>query len=197
MTANRLTQRHRAQQLLIRQDTEVKVERLWPNLRYEDLDSTFPALAVAVAAVVTANRLTSAGVAARYLRLMRSAAGLRGATSTVVVKKLSVEQFTTAMRVTSLVAVKRATVEGIPAEVAMRDALVQTTGSASRLVLNAGRETVRQTSLADPDCEGWVRVGRGECDWCRQYLDGEVHRVEGYDFAAHDHCNCTAEPVYG
>jgi hypothetical protein len=42
-----------------------------------------------------------------------------------------------------------------------------------------------------------MRVGNGECDWCQRFLDGEVHYAEGYDFAAHDHCGCTAEPVFG
>lgn len=77
----------------------------------------------------------------------------------------------------------------------MANALTQTAGAMSRLVLNAGRETVRATALADR--AGWIRVGNGGCDWCAQYLDGEVHYVEGYDFQAHDHCGCTAEPYYG
>jgi hypothetical protein len=77
----------------------------------------------------------------------------------------------------------------------MRNALTQTSGAMSRLVLDAGRETVTRHRHRR---RGWLgAVGNGECDWCAQYLDGEVHYTEGYDFNAHDHCGCTAEPVYG
>lgn len=76
-------------------------------------------------------------------------------------------------------------------------ALTLAQGGLQRHIANADRETVRFSSIQDRAARGWVRVGSGECDWCRQYLDGEVHYVEGYDFQAHDHCGCTAEPVFG
>jgi hypothetical protein len=75
-------------------------------------------------------------------------------------------------------------------------ALTLARGGVQRHVANAARETVRYSSIQDRGAVGWVRVGSGECDWCRQYLDGVVHDVEGYDFDAHDHCGCTAEPVF-
>lgn len=69
-------------------------------------------------------------------------------------------------------------------------------GGLQRIIANADRQTVRFSALQDKAAQGWRRVGFGACDWCRQYLDGEVHYVEGYDFDAHDHCHCTAEPVF-
>ncbi len=69
-------------------------------------------------------------------------------------------------------------------------------GGLQRLIVNADRESVRFSAVQDPQA-GWVRRGVGECDWCQKYLDGEVHYVEGYDFKAHDHCRCIAEPVFG
>ena len=75
-------------------------------------------------------------------------------------------------------------------------ALSLVAGGAQRGIADAARLTVVQSSLADPSAQGWVRVGHGECDWCQEYLDGEVHYVEGYDFAAHNNCGCTAEPAY-
>lgn len=73
--------------------------------------------------------------------------------------------------------------------------LVKVAGGLQRLILDADRQTVRTAAVADKRA-GWMRVGEGECDWCQQYLDGEVHYVEGYDFDAHDRCRCTAEPVF-
>lgn len=74
--------------------------------------------------------------------------------------------------------------------------LIKVAGGMQRLIANADRETVRRSSIQDRGAQGWVRMGAGECDWCEQYLDGEIHYTEGYDFEAHDHCNCTAVPAF-
>ena len=75
-------------------------------------------------------------------------------------------------------------------------ALTLVTGGLQRIIADADRETVRFSSIQDKAARGWVRVGSGECDWCKQFLDGEVHYTEGYGFDAHDHCGCTAEPAF-
>ena len=75
-------------------------------------------------------------------------------------------------------------------------ALTLVSGGLQRVIVNADRETVRSSSIRDPKAQGWVRVGHGECEWCQNLLDGEVHYVEGYGFDAHDHCLCTADPVF-
>ena len=195
---NRLTQQHRAQQLLLRRATIAQVSRLWPALDWEDLDRTYPAFAVSVAALVQRNRSTSAGLAASYLRAFRKAQGVPGELKVVFAQPLIVDQFTTSLRVTSVVAAKASAAAGVAPDVAMGNALTQTTGATSRLVLNAGRETATLTGAADDRSTGFLRVlGSGGCDWCRQYIDGEIHYTDGYDFDAHDGCGCTVEPVYG
>jgi hypothetical protein len=75
-------------------------------------------------------------------------------------------------------------------------ALSKVAGGLQRIIFNADRETVRVSSIEDPKARGWMRVGHGECDWCKKYLDGEVHYVGGYSFDAHDKCRCTADPVF-
>lgn len=74
--------------------------------------------------------------------------------------------------------------------------LAKVSGGLQRLIVNADRETVRVSSIEDSQAQGWMRVGSGECEWCEQYLDGEIHYIEGYDFQAHDHCQCTADPAF-
>lgn len=69
-------------------------------------------------------------------------------------------------------------------------------GGLQRRIANYARVTITAASIQDPGAQGWVRVGTGECTWCQQYLDGEVHYVAGYDFPAHDHCGCGAEPAF-
>jgi hypothetical protein len=68
-------------------------------------------------------------------------------------------------------------------------------GGTQRRIVDHARLTVSSSSVADPAAGGWVRVGRGECEWCQQYLDGEVRTV-AYDFPAHDHCHCDAVPAF-
>lgn len=68
-------------------------------------------------------------------------------------------------------------------------------GGTQRRIVNFSRFTVTGSSEQDPGSKGWVRVGAGECDWCKKYLDGEIRTV-AYDFPAHDHCNCHAEPAF-
>ena len=70
-------------------------------------------------------------------------------------------------------------------------------GGVQRRLADHVRLTVANNSVQDRAAQGWVRVGAGgSCDWCDQYLDGEVRTVEGYDFAAHDNCNCSTSPVF-
>jgi hypothetical protein len=81
---------------------------------------------------------------------------------------------------------------GTPADVAAPIVLAKISGGLQRVVLDGARQTIVGSAVNDPAQVGWVRVGNGECDWCQQYLDGEVHYVEGYDFDAHDNCRCDA-----
>lgn len=81
---------------------------------------------------------------------------------------------------------------GTPADVAAPVVLSKISGGLQRVVLDGARQTIVGSAVKDPARVGWVRVGNGGCDWCAQYIDGEVHYVEGYDFDAHDHCQCDA-----
>jgi hypothetical protein len=70
-------------------------------------------------------------------------------------------------------------------------------GGVQRRIADHARLTVANNSVADRAAEGWVRIGGGgSCDWCDQYLDGEVRTVAGYDFEAHDNCNCSVVPAF-
>lgn len=199
MTAAReLTQRHRAQQLLLRRSTIAQVAKLWPALDWARLDATYPEFALAVAGLVEKNRATSAGLAAQYLRAFRQAKGVPGELKVVFAEPLIVDQFTTSLRVTSVAAAKSAAARGVAADVAMSNALTQASGSMARLVLESGRQTVLETVRADSAAYGWQRVlGGAGCDFCRMLAGrGAVYKESTADFESHDHCGCTSEPVY-
>ena len=98
MTSPRtLTQRHRAQQLLLRRATVAQVAKLWPALDWASLDASYPNFALSVAALVQRNRQTSAGLAAQYLRAFRLASGVPGELNIVHAEPLIVDQFTNAL----------------------------------------------------------------------------------------------------
>lgn len=194
-TVRELTNRHRAQQLLLRKDTQDKVAKLWPILDWAALDESYAALSAPVATLVRDNRRNSAGLASLYLKQARRAAGVKGAQRVILAGLLPDDQFDASLAATSIAALKTSASNGVKAEVALANALTQTQGSMSRLVLMAGRDTITQTAVTDRTIQGWVRVGVGECDWCQQYLDGEIRTV-AYDFPAHDNCRCSAEVAF-
>ena len=71
-------------------------------------------------------------------------------------------------------------------------------GGLQRRVLNFGRFTITDSSLADPAADGWQRLGRGaNCPFCDLLISrGSVYSEASADFASHDHCNCVAVPAF-
>lgn len=76
-------------------------------------------------------------------------------------------------------------------------ALDKTQGGFQRIIANAGRDTVTGSSVRDPRARGWQREGNGECDFCSMLIDrGAVYSEATADFESHDHCQCSAVPVF-
>lgn len=73
-------------------------------------------------------------------------------------------------------------------------------GGMQRRIANFSRQTVMGSSIADPGSTGWQRVGVGECKtgFCDMLIArGAVYSETTADFAAHDHCKCSAVPAFG
>lgn len=70
-------------------------------------------------------------------------------------------------------------------------------GGVERRVANFSRLTVTGSAVADPKARGWQRVGSGECHFCAMLIGrGAVYSEATADFAAHDHCRCSAVAVW-
>lgn len=191
-----LTQRHRAQQLLLRRATIAQLATIWPALNWDRLDETYPGFALQVASLVERNRQTSSGLAAAYLRAFRRASGMPGEIKPVFAQPLIVDQFQASLHSTSVASIKANAGRGMAAEQAMALGLGAVQNSMSRLVLNAGRETTLLTAASDGRAIGYRRIlGGGGCDFC-QKLAGRVYPTDNADFEAHGKCGCTSEPVY-
>lgn len=71
-------------------------------------------------------------------------------------------------------------------------------GGMHRRISDWSRQTITQSSLADPSADGWQRVGVGECDFCEMLISrGAVYTEATADFASHDDCKCAAVPAFG
>lgn len=71
-------------------------------------------------------------------------------------------------------------------------------GGLHRIVADASRHTLIDSTLSDPQALGWQRVGRGECGFCAMLIArGAVYTERSVNFGAHDNCNCSAAPAWG
>lgn len=79
-------------------------------------------------------------------------------------------------------------------------AFTNLSGVTKRHILTPARDTVRLNVSQDPDAVGWRRLAQGAetCKFCRMLVDrGNVYSADTARFAAHDDCDCTAEPAFG
>lgn len=196
--ASRLTEVHRQQQLALRAVTVRELQRFWPALDPLRLDETYPVWERAVTGLVAQQRGISSILARRYLRGIRSEAGVPGDLPDLDVPRVDLPRLQTSLRVTSAVSIKKAMARAVPVERAAATAFVASAGAATRHVMEASRDTVLAAVGADEYAEGWRRVTGGKsCDFCRMLAGrGAVYREATALFASHDHCGCSAEPVY-
>jgi hypothetical protein len=70
-------------------------------------------------------------------------------------------------------------------------------GGMQRRIMNFSRTTITGSAVADPKAIGWQRVGNGNCPFCRSHIHrATVYRETTANFAAHDHCGCSAAPAW-
>lgn len=76
-------------------------------------------------------------------------------------------------------------------------------GAVNRYVLQPGRETIRESAVADPQAVGWKRETRPSksfvsgCGFCNVLAGrGGVYKWDTAPFASHDDCHCVASPSW-
>lgn len=193
-----LTAAYRRQQLAVRAGALQDVSRawqLWTPGRVESF-GRFTDLAVPLLA---ARYGQAAALAAGYYRRFRAAEGAKGADPAKLPAPLRPEDVIPSLRATGLAGTMRALRAGFSAQAASRAGLTQALGSAGRLTLNGGRAAIVAAVGADPAAKGWQRIASGgACDFCRMLASrGPAYKSDRTaDFLAHDHCACSAEPVF-
>lgn len=84
-------------------------------------------------------------------------------------------------------------------EQAKQNAGVQLSGAASKMVVDAGRDTIQQAVRDDEDAIGWARVTDAKpCAFCAMLASrGPAYKSrKTASFQAHNHCACVAVPVF-
>ena len=190
-----LTQLHRRRQLALRAATLRDLLALWPAFDIDDIDGSWPALEAALLTLVTARHRDSSGLAANYYRSFRDVEGIEGRFEPRLADPPNPTLTRATLAILGPILTKKAIARGQrrPAETM----LTRLSGSVSRQVLNGGSDTLAASVKADRRAIGYRRVLDGDpCKWCRSQAAKAAAGNESAAFRRHDHCGCTAEPVF-
>lgn len=190
---------YRAKLALLNTMTARQTAALWPLLDPRDVVGTYGRWKSQQTALIMRSRAVAEALSADWLRQERDLAGVPG-TFTPVFGELAEEQLSTSLDVVALHRMLAAVQTGRSVQDAVTTGLVSVTGSTTRYVMNAARETVMETAVEDEECVGWYRVASPTgCDFCRTLAASRrIYRTyESGHFAAHDHCSCIAVATWG
>lgn len=165
-------------------------------LDLDDIDASAPRWLRLTSHVVQVQSQRSARLAAEYLARIRRIE--TGAEFTPIVALPSAEQIATSLTVTGPVHAKRLAARALLYPQIRRLVFVASSGSAMRLALAGGRQTIAETVSADDRATGWARTGSGHsCAFCSMLISrGPVYKADTVRFEAHDNCSCSGRPVY-
>lgn len=198
--ARQLTETHRLAQLRLGAATIRQLLAAWRILDLEDLDGTIAKWLRVVFPIIGQQRASSAQLAAGYLVTFRTleVGADEGFVPSVSDVTMNAKALTTSMTVTGPVAVKLAMSRGLTLAQAGGLGAARSAAAGMRYALEGGRETLLETIRADDAALGWARAVSGRaCAFCAMLASrGPVYSKNTVDFKTHDHCSCSAEPVY-
>jgi hypothetical protein len=194
--AGALTEQHRQAQMSLRARALRDFLILWPL--WHD-DNSFANLVTATMPLVRSYRSISAALAAAYFDAARRISGAEGDAAAVAAAAVNDSQVTASLYVTGKLGHSAAVNGGQSSADARKSSLVRVSGAVTRHVLAGGRDTILQSVEADDKALGWARVTDGDpCYFCLTLASrGAVYKSEATaSFEAHDHCGCSAMPVW-
>jgi hypothetical protein len=203
----RLTQAHRVAQLGIRAAFLRELLALWPMIDVTRLDETAADWIARVVDLITGYRAESAARALTYYEAFRKTETGAVLEHRELYRTLGVGNHAairTSLLVTGPIGVKSRIAKGIMPRQAVRQALVDVSGAASRHVLDGGRQLLANTVEKDATAVGWARVtGPHPCAFCALlasrgpvYKSARTASVSKSGERYHDHCACATEPFF-
>lgn len=183
----------RTVQLAIRAALMRDAVTLWKLLDPKRLDQTFPDWVTAMTALIERYHAQSAQGAAAFYRTARQAATESATPESVVrlAESPSTEWITRALGYAGPGMLERDTAQP-------GTALSTTLGTASRIALEGGRQTIAETVQRDPVAVGWYRVTDGQpCAFCALLAGrGVVYKHDTVNFKSHNDCGCFGAPAF-
>lgn len=187
----------------------VALQRLWVDVAPGDADSLL-LLRQRAAVLVRQFSAASSTAAARAYSRERAASGVRSTFTVPHAPAPNAEQVAKSLSWST----RNIQTAPAPAEVeqAVEQAQSDMEGAATRLVLNAGRETTVLAVQEDRRARAWAREARPDCcAFCAMLSSrGAVYKNEHTagrvankrfagegEFKFHDNCHCQAVPVFG
>jgi len=163
-----------------------------------NLDRSFAEFSRYSLPLIMAGRDLGIATADTYYTSAKAASRLGKKTPSVKPRPLNLERAVTSLRVVGPVNAKSKIARGTPVNQAMTAAKAATLGSAKRLILEAPRLFLIDSTVADSDARGWARVSDGQpCAFCAMLVSrGPVYSETSGDFEAHDKCGCSVMAVF-
>lgn len=193
-----LTRQHRRVQLALRAATLRDLLRLWPAFDVENIPGTWPAFERALVLLIQARGPISSGLASRYFREHRAAAGVVG-TPPPPHSTPTEEQVVTGLRVAGPLNAGTQLAKGRAAGEVAKATLVNVAGTVGMYALDYGRDTLMNAVNEDEKALGWGRMTSGDpCAFCAMLASrGPVYgSSETASFEAHRSCACLPEPMW-
>ncbi|MFJ3950319.1 hypothetical protein ACIPXV_09640 [Streptomyces libani] len=167
------------------------------------LRTSVPDWIAAVQAVVEQYARTSAALGAEFYDAQRDGAGVIGSFTVPVADPPPAEQSEASLRWATKDVWERDTdiateAQLQPLDMRLEQAEKKSEQVAQKLVVDAGRGTVRDAVQADRQAVAWARTAAlGACAFCRMLsIRGAVYKQDTVDFQSHSGCHCLALPVF-
>ncbi len=197
-TQDQLAEAYRVEQARLSAEATRAVLELWLAMYEPGNSQVWRAFLVALTTLINALRgRSSQSAVIYYLESRRSARAPRSFAPRVAPAPL-LELIEATAQVTGPRAYGRSISAGMLQEQARRNAGVQIAGAASRIVLDAGRQTILDAVEEDREAIGWIRITDATpCAFCAMLSGrGPVFSEGTASFQAHAHCACIAAPVW-
>lgn len=197
-TQTQLAEEYRAEQARLSAEVTRDVVVLWLATYEPGNSQVWRRLLDALRVLISGFRGRSSRAAVNYYLNARSQARAPGLLVPKMAPDPPAELVEVTAQVTGARAYGRSLTSGMTVEQARRNAGVQLSGAASRIVLDAGRQTILDAVDEDREAIGWIRITDAKpCAFCAMLASrGPVYQEDTASFQAHPHCACIAAPVF-
>jgi hypothetical protein len=198
-TLDQLAEAQRVEQARVSAEAARAALVLWLSTYQPGDSQRWRTLIAAFRALLTGFRGRSSRSAVAYYMVARGVARVPGLHVPTMAPDARPDLVEATLQIAGARAYGRSLSSGMTVEQARRNAGVQLAGAASRIALDAGRQTILGAVDEDPEAIGWARItDKDPCAFCSMLASRGPSYLseETASFKAHSHCACIAAPVF-